>query len=111
MRIWKADFSFRKGYKQTFIDAVFEIYDTHTANPPFFSLIDASQEAVKEKFSESENLQKPVQRTAKKLVGGSKIGGMRKIKTNGEKPKQGFCIKKPLTRSRSNSISENQNDY
>ena len=55
-------------------------------------------------------MQKTVQKTARKLVGGSKIGGMRKIKTNGEKPKQGFCMKKPLTRSRSNSISKVQND-
>ena len=38
-------------------------------------------------------------------MGGSKTGRMRKLKTNGEKPKQGIRKKKPLTRSRSNFFS------
>ena len=43
VRISKADLPFRKRYKQTFANEVFEIYDIHTKNPPNYSLIDASQ--------------------------------------------------------------------
>ena len=50
VRISKADLSFRKGYKQTFTNEVFEIYDIPTTNPPPYSLIDATQEPVKGKF-------------------------------------------------------------
>ena len=50
VRISKADLPFRKGYKQTFTNEVFEIYDIPTTNPPTYSLIDASQESVKENF-------------------------------------------------------------
>ena len=54
VRISKADLPFRKGYKQTFTNEVFEIYDIPTTNPPTYSLIDASQEPVKRKFYELE---------------------------------------------------------
>ena len=54
VRISKADLPFRKGYKQTFTNEVFEIYDIPTTNPPTYSLIDASQEPVKGKFYEAE---------------------------------------------------------
>ena len=54
VRISKADFPFRKGYKQTFTNEVFEIYDIPTTNPPTYSLIGASQEPVKGKFYELE---------------------------------------------------------
>ena len=54
VRISKADLPFRKGYKQTFTNEVFEIYDIPTTNPPTYSLIDASQEPVKGKFYELE---------------------------------------------------------
>ena len=45
---------FRKGYKQTFTNKVFESYDVPTTNPPTYSLIDAYQEPVKGKFYELE---------------------------------------------------------
>ena len=54
VRISKADLHFRKGYKQTFTNEVFEIYDIPTTNPPTYSLIDASHEPVKRKFYELE---------------------------------------------------------
>ena len=54
VQISKADLPFRKGYKQTFINEVFEIYDIPTTNPPNYSLTDATQEPVKEKFYELE---------------------------------------------------------
>ena len=54
VRISKADLPFRKGYKQTFTNEVFEIYDIPTTNPPTYSLIDASLESVKGKFYELE---------------------------------------------------------
>ena len=54
MQISKVDLPFRKGYKQTFTNEVFEIYNIPTTNPPTYSLIDASQEPVKGKFYELE---------------------------------------------------------
>ena len=54
VRISRADLPFRKGYKQTFTNEVFEIYDIPTSNSPAYSLIDASQEPVKGKFHELE---------------------------------------------------------
>ena len=50
VRISKADLPFSKGYKQTFTNEVFEIYDIPTTNSPAYSLIDASQEPVKKNF-------------------------------------------------------------
>ena len=52
MPISKADLPFRNGYKQTFTNEVFEIYDIPTTNPPTYSLIDPTQEPVKGKFYE-----------------------------------------------------------
>ena len=52
-----------------------------------------------------------VQKTVRKQVGGSKTGRMHKLKSNGEKPKQGIRKKKCLTRSRSNFFSKVQKDY
>ena len=52
--ISKADLPFRKGYKQTFTNKVFEICDILTTNTPTYSLIDASQEPVKGKFYDLE---------------------------------------------------------
>ena len=54
VRISKADLPFRKRYKQTFINKVFEIYDIPTTNPPTYSLIDAPHEPVKGKIYELE---------------------------------------------------------
>ena len=45
VQIAKTDLPFRKGYKQIFIDEVFEINATPTVNPPTYSLIDAEKEA------------------------------------------------------------------
>ena len=54
VRISISDLSFRKGYKQTFTNEVFGIYDIPTTNPPTNSLIDATQEPFKGKFYELE---------------------------------------------------------
>ena len=54
VRISKADIPFRKGYKQTFTNEVFEIYDIPTVNPPTYNIIDANQEPVTGKFYELE---------------------------------------------------------
>ena len=42
----RADDPFRKGYKQTFTNKVFEFYDIRTVNPPTYNIIDANQEPV-----------------------------------------------------------------
>ena len=68
-------------------------------------------EVVTTKKSPKQALKSTLQKTVRKQVGGSKTGRMRKLKTNGEKPKQGIRKKKPLTRSRSNFFSKVQNDY
>ena len=54
LRLSKADLPFRKVYKQTFTNEVFEIYDIPITNLPTYSLIDSSQEPVKGKFFELE---------------------------------------------------------
>ena len=46
----KADIPFRRGYKQTFPNEVFEIYDIPTVDPPTYNLIDTNQEPVTGKF-------------------------------------------------------------
>ena len=66
-------------------------------------------EVVTKKKSPKQALKSTLQKTVRKQVGGSKT--IRKLKTNGEKPKQGIRKKKPLTRSRSNFFSKVQNDY
>ena len=44
-------------------------------------------EVVKNKKSPKQALKLTVQKTVRKQMGGSKTGRMRKVKTNGEKPK------------------------
>ena len=68
-------------------------------------------EVVTKKKSPKQAIKSTVQKTVRKQVGGSKTGRMRKLKTNGEKPKRGIRKKKPLTRSWSNFFSKVQNDY
>ena len=60
--------------------------------------------------SPKQAIKSTVQKTVKQ-VGGSETGRMRKLKTNGEKPKQVIRKKKPMTRSRSSFFSKVQNDY
>ena len=54
VRIAKIDIPFRKGYKQSFTDEVFEIFDIRTRNPPTFNLIEADREPTEDKFYEPE---------------------------------------------------------
>lgn len=54
VRIAKPDLPFRKGYKQTFTDEVFEINRVATLNPPTYNLIDSLNEEIKGKFYEPE---------------------------------------------------------
>ena len=54
MRIAKVDIPFRKGYKESFTDEVFEIFDIPTRNPPTYNLIDADREPIEGKFYEPE---------------------------------------------------------
>ena len=68
-------------------------------------------DVVTKKKSPKQAIKSTVQKTVRKQVGGSKTGRMRKLKPNGEKPKQRIRKKKPLTRSRSNFFSKVQNDY
>ena len=63
-------------------------------------------EVVTKKKSPKQAIKLTVQKTVKKQMGGSKTGRMRKLKTNGEKSKQGISKKKSLTRSRSNVFSK-----
>ena len=54
VRIVKKDEAFRKGYKQSFTDKVFEVESLSTFNPPTYSVIDANGEKIKGKFYQSE---------------------------------------------------------
>ena len=54
VRIAKIDILFRKGYKQTFTDKIFEVFDIPTTNPPTYNLIDADREPIEGKFYEPE---------------------------------------------------------
>ena len=70
VRIVKKDKAFRKSYKQSFTDEVFEITVIPTLNPPTYSLVDAVIEPIQGKFYQPElqlvrlppveNVQKPV---------------------------------------------------
>ena len=53
-RLAKVDIPFRKGYKQSFTDEVFEVFDIPTRNPPTYNLIDSNREPIEGKFYESE---------------------------------------------------------
>ena len=68
-------------------------------------------DVVTKKKSPKQAITSTVEKIVRKQVGGSKTGRMRKLKTNGEKPKQGIRKKKPLTRSRSNFFYKVQDDY
>ena len=50
----KVDLHFRKGYKQTCTNEVFEIYDIPTINLPTYSLIDSNQDPIRGKFYQLE---------------------------------------------------------
>ena len=54
LRISKAETTFRKGYKQTFTDELFEIINIPTKNPPNYSLLDKNTEPILGKFYEAE---------------------------------------------------------
>ena len=68
-------------------------------------------DVVTKKKSSKQAIKSTVQKTRRKQVGRSKTGRIRKLKTNGEKPKQVIRKKKPLTRNRSHFFSKVQNDY
>ena len=46
----KVDILFRKGYKQSFSDEVFDVFDISTRNPPIYNLIDSNREPIEGKF-------------------------------------------------------------
>ena len=54
VRIVKKDEAFRKGYKQSFTDEVYEILDIPTLSPPTYSIIDANKEKIEGKFYQPE---------------------------------------------------------
>ena len=54
VRIVKKDEAFRKGYKQSFTDEVFEVESLATFNPSTFSLIDANGDNIEGKFYQPE---------------------------------------------------------
>ena len=54
VRLAKTDIPFRKEYKQSFTDEIFEIFDVPTRNPPTYNLIDANKEPIEGKFYEPE---------------------------------------------------------
>ena len=52
--IVKKDKAFRKGYKQSFTDEVFEIIDIPTLSPPTYSIIGANKAKIEGKFYQTE---------------------------------------------------------
>ena len=54
VRIVKEDIAFRKSYKQSFTDEVFERMGTLTLNPPTYSLVDADNKPIQGKFYQPE---------------------------------------------------------
>ena len=54
VRIVKKDKAFRKSYKQSFTDEVFELTGIPTINPPTYSLVDADNEPNQRKFYQPE---------------------------------------------------------
>ena len=54
VRIVKKDKAFRKSYKQSSTDEVFEIKGILTLSPPTYSLVDANKETIKGKFYQAE---------------------------------------------------------
>ena len=53
-RIAKKEETFRKRYKQSFTDEVFEIAGIPTLNPPTYYLIDSNKEVIQGKFYQPE---------------------------------------------------------
>ena len=62
VRIVKKDEAFRKGYKQSFTDEVFEVESLAYFNPPTYSLIDANGEKIEGKFYQPELQLVPVEK-------------------------------------------------
>ena len=54
VQIVKKEKTFRKGYKQSFTDEVFEIAGIPTLNPPTYSPIDSNKESIQGKFYQPE---------------------------------------------------------
>ena len=54
VRIAKPNLPFKKGYKQTYTDEVFEIATITTWNPPTYNLVDATGQSILGKFYELE---------------------------------------------------------
>ena len=54
VRIVKKEETFRKGYKQSFTDKVFEIAGIPTLNPPTYSLTDYNKEIIHGKYYQPE---------------------------------------------------------
>ena len=54
VKIAKTELPFRKGYKQSFTDKIFEIFDIPTRNPSIYNLIDADREPIEGKLYEPE---------------------------------------------------------
>jgi len=54
VRIAKEDLPFKKGYKQSFTDELFEIIEIATVNPPTYELKDSQGEIIRGKFYEPE---------------------------------------------------------
>ena len=54
VRIAKKEKTFRKGYKQSFTDEVFEIAGISTLSPPTYSLTDSNKEIIQGKFYQPE---------------------------------------------------------
>ena len=54
VRIVKKEKTFRKGYKQSFTDKVFEIAGIPTLNPPTCSIIHSNKEIIQGKFYQPE---------------------------------------------------------
>ena len=59
VRLAKVDIPFRKCYKQSFTDEVFEVFDIPTRNPPTYILIDFIREPIEGKFYDCELFRVP----------------------------------------------------
>ena len=53
VRLAKVDIPFHKGFKQSFTDEMFKVFDIPTQNPPTYNLIDTNREPIEGKFYES----------------------------------------------------------
>ena len=55
VRVVKKDKAFRKNYKQSFTDEVFEIMGILTLSPPTYSLVDTDKKSIQGKFYQPES--------------------------------------------------------